>query len=308
MKSKLKDAKLQNAWPRILAKAGNYLFVLPMLIYLLLTMAYPIYVNLQMSLHSVTISTFRSGNAPFVGLDNYVKLLNDAAFLNSVRLSLSFTAASIALQFTVGFAFALFFNKPFPGNSLLRSLLLLAWLLPSVVVGNIFRWMLDGDYGTINYFLLNFGLMEETRYWLLDPSTALLGTILANAWVGIPFNMLLLFAGLQTIPPTLYEAASIDGASPFAQFVYITLPMLRPVALSVLLLCFIYTFKVFDLIYVMTQGGPVDVTTVLPILTYKLTFSFFRFSDGAAAATALLLGLLLLAVAYTRIIQSEDMA
>ena len=298
----------QNVWSKFIAKAGNYLFVLPMLIYMLLTMAYPIYVNLQMSLHNVTIQTFRSGNAPFVGLDNYVKLLNDPAFLNSVRLSLTFTVISIALQFTIGFALALFFNKPFPGSGLLRSLLLLAWLLPSVVVGNIFRWMLDGDYGTINYFLLNLGVLEETHYWLLDPTTALLGTVIANAWVGIPFNMLLLFAGLQTIPPTLYEAAGIDGAGPLARFVYITLPLMRPVALSVLLLCFIYTFKVFDLIYVMTAGGPVDVTTVLPILTYKLTFNFFRFSDGAAAATALLFGLLLLAVAYTRLIQSEDLA
>jgi multiple sugar transport system permease protein len=299
---------VQYGWSKLIARAGNYFFVAPMLIYMFLTMAYPIYINLQMSVHNVTIQTFRSNNAPFVGADNYIKLLNDAAFLNSVRLSLTFTLVSIILQFTVGFALALFFNKAFPGNSLLRSLLLLAWLLPSVVVGNIFRWMLDGDYGTINYFLLNLGILQETRYWLLDPYTALLGTIFANAWVGIPFNMLLLFAGLQTIPPTLYEAASIDGAGPVERFMYITVPMMRPVAASVLILCFIYTFKVFDLIYVMTAGGPVDVTTVLPILTYKLTFTFFRFSDGAASATALLLGLLFLAVAYTRLIQSEEQA
>jgi multiple sugar transport system permease protein len=308
MNSRIDVSKRQNLWLGILGKGGNYLFVMPMLIYMLLTMAYPIFVNIQMSLYDVTVTTFRSNNAPFVGLDNYVKLLNDAAFLNSVRLSLSFTIVSIALQFSIGFALALFFSKPFPGSGMLRSLLLLAWLLPSVVVGNIFRWMLDGDYGTINYFLQNLGLLEDTRYWLLDPLTALLGTIIANAWVGIPFNLLLLFAGLQTIPPTLYEAASIDGANPFARFVYITSPMMRPVALSVLLLTFIYTFKVFDLIYVMTAGGPVDVTTVLPILTYKLTFTFFRFSDGAAAATTLLFGLLFLALGYSRLIQSEESA
>jgi multiple sugar transport system permease protein len=296
------------SWIAMLRKGSNYLFVMPMLIYMLLTMAYPIFVNIQMSLHDVTVTTFRSNDAPFVGLSNYVELLQDPAFLKSVRLSLTFTCISITLQFTIGFALALFFNKPFPASGVLRAMLLLAWLLPSVVVGNIFRWMLDGDYGTVNYFLQSMGVLQETRYWLLDPKTALLGTIIANAWVGIPFNLLLLFAGLQTIPPTLYEAASIDGASPLAQFTHITLPMMRPVALSVLLLCFIYTFKVFDLIYVMTAGGPVDATTVMPILTYKLTFSFFRFSDGAAAATILLIGLLFLAVGYSRLIQSEEVA
>lgn len=292
----------------VLRKGGNYLFVMPMLIYMLLTMAYPIFVNIQMSLHDVNVTTFRSNEAPFVGLTNYVELLNDPAFLNSFGRSLTFTCLSITLQFTIGFALALFFSKPFPGSGVLRALLLLAWLLPSVVVGNIFRWMLDGDYGTFNYFLQSLGLLQEKRYWLFDPQTALLGTIVANAWVGIPFNLLLLFAGLQTISPTLYEAASIDGADPFARFTHITLPMMQPVALSVLLLSFIYTFKVFDLVFVMTAGGPVDATTVLPILTYKLTFSFFRFGDGAAASTMLLVGLLFLAIGYSRLVQSEEVA
>jgi multiple sugar transport system permease protein len=187
-------------------------------------------------------------------------------------------------------------------------MLLLAWVLPAVVVGNIFRWMLDGDYGPINYFLRSVSLMPEKQYWLLDPNTALLGTILANAWVGIPFSMVLLLAGLQNIPPALYEAASIDGAGVRQRFTSITLPMMRPVALGILLLTFIYTFKVFDLIYIMTSGGPVDATTVLPIYTFKLTFDFFRFGDGAAAAILLLLGLLSLAVGYSRLITREEAA
>jgi multiple sugar transport system permease protein len=212
------------------------------------------------------------------------------------------------LQFAFGFALALFFNRPFPGNGLIRAMLLLAWLLPAVVVGNIFRWMLDGDYGVFNYFLQSLGLLQNRQHWLLDPDTALFGTILANAWVGIPFNLLLLLAGLQNIPAVLYEAASIDGASPQEKFRYITLPMMRPVATGILLLTFIYTFKVFDLIYIMTAGGPVDATTVLPIEIYRLNFAFFRFAEGAAAATLLLLGLLCLAIGYARIIQREESA
>jgi multiple sugar transport system permease protein len=212
------------------------------------------------------------------------------------------------MQFSFGFGLALFFNRPFPGNGFLRALLLLAWLLPTVVVGNIFRWMLDGDYGVFNYFLQNLGLLHDKRYWLLDPNTALYGTIIANAWVGIPFNLMLLLAGLQNIPQTLYEAASIDGANAWKQFVHITLPLMRPVALGILLLTFIYTFKVFDLIYVMTAGGPVDATTVLPIQIYRLNFSYFKFAQGATAAVLLLLGLLCLAVGYSRLIQREEAA
>ena len=223
-------------------------------------------------------------------------------------LSFVFTTISIMLQFSIGFALAMFFNRPFPGSGMLRAMLLLAWVLPAVVVGNIFRWMFDGDYGPINYFLRSVGLMPEKQYWLLDPNTALLGTILANAWVGIPFSMVLLLAGLQNISPSLYEAASIDGAGVRHRFLSITLPMMRPVALGILLLTFIYTFKVFDLIYIMTSGGPVDATTVLPIYTFKLTFDFFRFGDGAAAATLLLLGLLSLAIGYSRLIIREEAA
>jgi multiple sugar transport system permease protein len=223
-------------------------------------------------------------------------------------LSLLFTAGSLLFQFTIGFALALFFNRPFPGNGALRALLLLAWLLPTVVSGSLFRWMLDGDYGVLNFALVRLGLLSDGRYWLIEPGTALAGTILANVWVGIPFNMALLLAGLQGIPAVLYEAARVDGASSWQQFRSLTLPLMRPVALSVLLLGLIYTFKVFDLIYVMTKGGPVDATTTLPIYTYKLTFEFFRFGDGAAAATLLLLGLVVVALVYLWAARREEMA
>jgi multiple sugar transport system permease protein len=276
-----------------------------MLLYTLALTVYPVLVNLQMSVFDVDVMTFLRGGAPFVWFDNYLQLLRDPVFLKATLLSFVFTTVSIAIQFTIGFALALFFAKPFPGNGLMRALLLLAWLLPSVVVGNIFRWLLDGDYGPLNYALSALGLLHDKQYWLLDPATALAGVILANAWVGIPFNMMLLLAGLQNIPSSLYEAAAIDGAGPAQRFWSITLPQMRPVALGVVLLCFIYTFKVFDLIYIMTKGGPVDATSTLPILTFKLTFDFFRFGDGAAASTLLLVGLLLISLGYARLIRNE---
>jgi multiple sugar transport system permease protein len=303
-----KTSASSRTWSRFLRKRSNYLFVLPMLIYMIVLMGYPIIVNIQNSLYDLGVMTFRTGTAPYIGFGNYEELLHDAGFLNAVRLSIGFTSVSLAIQFIGGFALALFFNRPFPGNGILRSMLLLAWLLPAAVAGNLFRWMFDGDYGVFNYFLQSFGLLSEPRYWLFDPDTALLGVIIANAWVGIPFNMLLLLAGLQNISPTLYEAAVVDGATVPQRFFNITLPMMRPVALGVILLAFIYTFKVFDLIYVMTAGGPVDATTVLPIYTQRLNFTFFRFGEGAAAATLLLLGLLFLAIGYARLISREEAA
>jgi multiple sugar transport system permease protein len=299
--------------PRSLAAArrprlriGDYLFLLPAFVYVCATMLYPVYSNVRMSLFNVDVMTFLNGQAPFVGLGNYQKLLGDPAFRNAMWLSLLFTCGSLLFQFTIGFALALFFNRPFPGNGALRAMLLLAWLLPTVVSGSLFRWMLDGDYGVLNFALVQLGLLERGRYWLIEPQTALAGTILANIWVGIPFNMALLLAGLQGISPVLYEAASVDGAGRWQQFRSLTLPLMRPVALSVLLLGLIYTFKVFDLIYVMTGGGPVDATTVLPIYTYKLSFGFFRFGDGAAAATVLLAALLVVALLYLWAARREE--
>jgi multiple sugar transport system permease protein len=278
----------------------------PALLYLTVTLLYPIYSNLRMSLHDVTVSTFLAGNQAWTGLENYRTLFNDPGFWNAVRLSITFTAGSILFQFTIGLALALLFNTPFPGNNVLRSLMLLGWLMPTILSGSVFRWMLDGDAGIINYVLTSLGILDEKQYWLIDPGTALAGTIIANIWVGIPFNMLLLLAGLQAIPTTLYEAASLDGASGWRQFWTITMPLLRPVALSILLLGLIYTFKVFDLIYVMTGGGPVDVTTVLPIYTYQQTFQFFNFGVGAAAAVVLLLAMLGIAIAYIWFSRHEE--
>ena len=285
---------------------SRYLFVTPALLYIALTMLYPVVSNLRMSLYDVNVSTFLSNTAPFIGLDNYIKVIRDPAFLHSLNLSLLFTIGSLVFQFLIGFALALFFNRSFPGNGLLRALLLLGWMLPTVVSGSIFRWMFDGSFGIFNFLLRSLGLLEGPRFWLTDPDTALIGTIMANIWIGVPFNMILLLPGLQSISPTLYEAASIDGATSWQSFRHITLPLMRPVALSVLLLGIIYTFKVFDLVYVMTGGGPVDATTVLPIYVYNLSFTFFRFGDGSAAAVLLLLALSSVAIGYLWLSQHEE--
>src|SRR5918992_148172 len=186
------------------------------------------------------------------------RVVEDAAFQHAAGVSLIFTVACIALQFSIGLALALFFAKPFPGSTTLRALLVLGWLLPGVVTGNLFRWLLDGDSGVVTWLASTLGLGDHA--WLTDPGEALWAAVATNVWVGIPFNMLLLLPGLQAIPEELYDAAEIDGANAWQRFRHITLPLLRPVTLIVLVVGVIYTFKVFDLVFALTRGGPVDST------------------------------------------------
>jgi multiple sugar transport system permease protein len=291
-----------------LRQLGNNLFVAPALVFIVLIMLYPLGYNFYLTLHDVNVGNLVVGNAPFIGLENYREIIADPTFRHSVVVSALFTVASLFFQFIGGFALALFFNRSFPGSGFLRALLLLGWLLPIVVSANIWRWMLDGSFGPVNYLLRSVGLLQDPVFWLTEPSTALIGVIVANIWLGVPFNAILLLAGLQGISLSLYEAAKIDGANAWQRFLYITLPQMRPVALTVLLLGFIYTFKVFDLIFVMTGGGPVDVTTTLPIFTYELTFQFFRFGEGATAAAMLLLISLSLSLVYLWLIRREEAA
>lgn len=302
---KLLDGKVKS--PR-LRRFGNNLFVVPALIYIVLIMVYPLAYNFYLSLQDANVGNFLAGTAPFIGLENYSEIIGDPTFRNSLVVSALFTGGSLLFQFIGGFALALFFNRSFPGSGLLRALLLLGWLLPIVVSANIWRWMLDGGYGVVNFLLQSVGILQDPQFWLTEPDTALIGVIIANIWLGIPFNAILLLAGLQGISLSLYEAAKIDGANAWQRFRYITLPQMRPVSLTVLLLGFIYTFKGFDLIFVMTGGGPVDATTSLPILTYKLTFEFFRFGDGATAAAMLLLISLGLSLVYLWLIRREEAA
>ncbi|MFI0091789.1 carbohydrate ABC transporter permease [Streptomyces bobili] len=276
--------------------------------FLALFLAYPLFYNVWTSVHDVDLGQLLGGAERFNGLENYRAVVDDPAFWHSVRLSLIFTLGSLLLQFVIGFALALLFARPFPFNGLLRSLLLVAWLLPPVVTGTLFRWLLDAESGAYNALLREAGLGGLSRDWLTDPSTSLAGVIFANIWVGVPFNMLLLLVGLHTIDPQLHEAGAIDGANAWQRFRHITLPLMRPVSVTVLLLGLVYTFKVFDIIFVMTGGGPVDSTRVLSLYVYEVFFTFFRFGQGAAAGLLLLAVPLLAGVFYVRRLRREEAA
>ena len=284
----------------------GFLLALPAIIYITIFLVVPLVYNIWLSISDANGSNLITGDYHPTGFANYKEMLASPGFWNGVKLSAIFTVASLALQFLVGYALALFFRKPFPGNGIIRALLLVAWILPAVVTGTIFRWMFDSDFGVINYFLTSMHLVDKPVMWLTGPTTAMVAVVVANLWVGMPFNMLLILSGLHTIDDGLCEAAEVDGAGPIRTFFSITEPLMRPVVFSLLLLGVINTYKVFDLIYTMTKGGPVEATTTLPIFTYLQTFKVFDFGNGAAASMLTMVLPLALSWFYVRSLDKED--
>lgn len=264
---------------------SDYTFILPAVIFICFLMVYPILYNILMSFKDVTISNLIQGEQNFVGFKNFQSIFRDKYFWSSFRNTFIFLVLCLTFQFSIGFLFALFFNKKFKGNKWMRAVLLVAWMNPIIITGTIYKWLLAGDGGIVNYLLMNLGITSHTINFLSSPVTALYSVILANIWVGIPFNMIILLSGLQSISEDMYESASIDGANAVAKFLHITLPMMKSTIIVLILLGFIYTFKVFDIIYAMTGGGPANASQILPYYSYELSFKMFRFGEGAAVST-----------------------
>lgn len=282
------------------------LFVLPAFLYMLVFVGYPIVKNIILSLQDVTVRTLTAAEKPFVGLENYINIFQDPVFIKSLVNTLLFTVCCLVLQFAIGFLLALFFSQKFTISKPIRGLLLIPWMIPITVTALMFKFIFGTDVGILNYILSSLGLISQNIDWLTSADTALIAIIAANVWIGIPFNMILITTGLTTIPKELYESASMDGAGNLQSFFKITVPLLRPTIESVLILGFIYTFKVFDLVYVMTGGGPVNATHMLSTYSYKLSFEMFKYSRGAAVANILLVILLVVGVFYLRATREEE--
>ncbi len=292
--TKTNQGKLQNR------KLAAYGFILPAVIFILTFVLYPIIYNISISFHEVNVFTL-NGEKAFAGLTNYMAILKMPVFKTALFNTFYFTVMCIIFQFGIGFGLALFFSKRFPGNSYTRGLLLVCWILPTIVTGIIWKWILAGDMsGILNYILSLMGIIDKPVLWLTTIKMAMWSVIMTNIWVGIPFNMLLLTTGLITLPGDVYEAAAIDGASRMQRFILITLPLMKPIIMTVITLGFINTFKQFDLIYIMTQGGPVDATELLSTMSYRLTFSNFDFGQGAATANALFAILMIIGCIYLK--------
>ncbi|NUV51498.1 sugar ABC transporter permease [Streptomyces coelicolor] len=299
-----KDAAPDPARARRRRRLARWGFVAPAVVFMLLFFGYPLVRNVVMSFQHYTPKTFFTGEAPFNGADNWSSVFQDALFGKALRHTLVFTAGSLLGQFCIGLALAVFFNRRFPLGGVLRSLILLPWLVPMVVSGVVWRRVLDQDTGVLNTFLDTLGLGGHTP-WLTSPGMALLSVILVNIWIGIPFNMVILYGGLQEIPKELYEAASLDGASAWRAFRSVTLPMLKPVITVVLVLGFMSTVKILDLILALTDGGPADATQTLGTLTYQNSFVELDFGAGAVVGNVLILISAVFAVFYLRANRTE---
>jgi multiple sugar transport system permease protein len=277
-----------------------WLFIAPALVYLLLFFGYPLVRNVVMSFQDYTFATYFTGEAPFNGLENWRAVLANELFAASLWRTLLFTAGSLAGQFGIGMALAVFFSRRFPLSGAMRSLLLLPWLIPMVVAGTVWRRVLDQETGVLNEALQALRLTSAAVPWLSSPDHALLSVVLVNIWIGIPFNMVILYGGLQEIPAELREAAVLDGAGPLRTFFSVTLPLLRPVVTVVLVLGFMSTVKILDLVLALTGGGPAHSTETLGTLTYQLSFLQLDFGQGAVVGNVLIVISMVFAALYLR--------
>lgn len=279
---------------------GRWLFIAPAILYLLVMFVYPIIRSFIMSLQEYTISSVGTGVAPFIGFQNYIDLFSMNLTWKILSNTMIFVVGSIVFQLIIGMSFALFFSKKFPLNGLIRALLLIPWLLPLIVASTAWKWIFDQSHGVLNAALLKLNLINEPIGWLTSPDTALFSTIVTNIWVGIPFCMVLFYSGLQDIPEELYEAGEIDGANAWQKFWLITVPSLRAVISIVIMLALIYTLKVFDVVKILTNGGPANASHILSTWSYNLSFEQLSFGQGAAVANIMIVISLVFSYFYVK--------
>ena len=275
--------------------------------YLVALVGFPVAYNVLMSVQDVTLGNIADYVRPFVGFDNYREAASDPSFRKVLVNSLLFVSINVIGQIAIGLGVALFFAQRFPGAAYMRGLLLSSWMLPALVVGALWKWLFATDYGVVNFALAGLRLINAPVHWLSDPAIALASVTIANIWFGMPFSMILIAASLAGIPQELYEAASLDGAGPLARFRYVTLPALTPTLLAVACLVTIYTMRAFDLIFAMTQGGPLDASNVLPLLSYQFSFQQFHFGVGAAIGTLAFAIVFVVALVYVRTLNKEQL-
>jgi multiple sugar transport system permease protein len=275
-------------------------FLAPVIIYLGVFYGWPLYRNVELSLHAYTVQSFVSGGAPFVWFQNYVNVFQSPTFGPAATNTALFVGLSIVFQFVIGMALAVFFFQHFRLSSVLRALFLVPWLLPLIVSASTWAWLLNSDSGLVNSILHGVGLGQIN--WLTSPQWSLVSVLIANIWIGIPFNLVIIYSGLQNISQDLYEAASLDGANGWQKFWRITFPLLRPVSAIVILLGLIYTLKVFDIIWIMTKGGPGDSSNTFATWSYRLGFGSVLpdFSSAATVANLLIIVALILGFIYLR--------
>lgn len=283
-----------SAWTRY----ARAVFLVPALLYVLFAFVIPIVYNLILSFEQTSPATIASLFAPFAGISNYKATLVQATTQSAIIRTFTFTFLSLLFQFIIGFGLALLFNLRFPLRRVARSLVIIPWLLPLLITGFIFKFLLQTEAGAVNQVLLDIGLIGHPIGFLTSPGWAYVAILITNVWLGIPFFTVLLYSALQDVPTELREAAMLDGASGWQRLYKVTLPVIRPVIEVVFVLGFVFTVKVFDVVIGLTQGGPANSTQIMAPWAYNLSFQQFEYGQGAALNTILLLVALVAAPVY----------
>jgi ABC-type sugar transport system permease subunit len=283
-----------------------YWLILPTAILIVVIIIYPLYYSVNLSMRDVSIGDLRNPNeAEWVGLANYYDQFQDRLFWEISLRTAYLTFISVAAALIIGLIVALVLNQKFVGRKVVRILILIPWVLPTMVVSSTWIWILNGNYGALNGLLLQLGLIDKYITYLGNVELAIYAISLVKIWKEVPFVALMLLASLQTIPKDLYEAARIDGAGTWSSFLKITLPLLRPALMVVLVLQTVWAFRIFDLVYAMTQGGPANQTMVIAYWTYLQAFRFHQYGAGSALAYIVTIFLVLLSLVYIKTVGTK---
>jgi multiple sugar transport system permease protein len=283
-----------------------YLMISPAVILMAVLILIPLARGVYMSFTDVNIMD--KGSMTFAGLKHYAELFNDPIFYIAVKNTASWTLGVVVFQYLIGLGVALLLNEPIPFRGFFRGLVLVPWVVPSVVAALVWRWIYVPDYGILNYILRSLGIIKQPLQWLSDSHLAMPSVIAVGVWKWVPFMAVVLLAGLQSIPKELYDAAEVDGANILQRFRHITLPHIRYLSMIVTMLSVIWTFNHFDIVYVMTKGGPANSTHLLSTYAYLTAFSYIDFGYAAVLSVFMLIILLIFTLIYSIILQKGSEA
>ncbi len=280
-----------------------WLLMLPLLVVMIAVIGWPLVDTVRLSF---TDAKLVGTQGTFVGFDNYAKLLGSSNFQRALFTTTWFAVISVSAEMVIGVLAALLLNQQFRGRTVLRAMMILPWALPTVVNATLWRLIYNPEYGALNAALMQFGLIDSYRSWLGEPGSALAALIVADTWKNFPLVALIALAALQAVPRDITAASLVDGAGPFNRFRYVIMPYLAGPLLVALVLRTIEAFKVFDIIWVMTRGGPANSTRTLSILVYQEAFSFQRAGSGASLALIVTLLVTVLAVVYAAMVRKAS--
>ncbi len=280
-----------------------YMLITPILLFMIIVYGYPLLLTFKYSFQEVSLIGNKS---TFIGLENYKTILTNSKFYNTLILTLRWTFLTVTLKIGIGFIVAVLLNGRIYFRKIYRFLILIPWAIPQVVVSILWSWILDGRYGYLNYYLQKLGIMKEAICWLSEPKLAFLSTAVVDAWIGIPLVTMIFLSGLSSIPESLYEAGEVDGANVFQRFIYITLPQMKTVFLIALTLTTIWTFNSFNVIYVLTGGGPMGGTETMMIRIYREAFGKYNLGMSSALSVAVFVILTLLSIFYWKEINKGE--